>query len=42
VLRYINVCASREDKFGDTDENSENVVCVLSKNFEQVMITELN
>jgi hypothetical protein len=24
-----------EDKFGDTDEKSENVVCVLTKNLEQ-------
>lgn len=37
---------SREDKFGDTDENPENVVSVLTKNLEQefrlVMITELD
>ena len=34
----MNVYATREDKFGDTDENSENAVCALTKKLEQVSV----
>jgi hypothetical protein len=34
---HLHIYVLCEDKFGDTDENSENVACVLTKNLEQAL-----